>query len=274
MSGKRYWQVGDLIALKGRWEESKHPRADDGRFGDKPGQHDKKPDDKKKPEAAPDDDESPESVAEYQKREAARKKERKKRPVLTTQDLRKKLKTPEGFTLTETPETQSTFAAFTFTDGTVTISIDAPDGFKSKEPIDDAFGVSGHTSFKRPDGRTYSFDRRGIEDSFYVRGRDTPDEINASIAEQIKKARASLAENETATTMPGTGFLFSEKKREGIKETLNRGETYTIHPAGMGTAYLLTTNPRAKGASGFQSRPEWAKYFGVEELYARSQDWD
>src|SRR6185436_17210137 len=51
--------------------------------------------------------------------------------------------------------------------------------------LDDSYSAgSGHTSFTTARGQ-FSFDRTGVEDSFYVESRDTAAEVSVKLAEQV-----------------------------------------------------------------------------------------
>jgi len=87
----------------------------------------------------------------------------------TIAQMLKGIITPEGFEREVTTETwewgkdKHKYKVLTLTNGDITIKIE----FNSVEP--EAYMLAnGHVTFKAPDGGTRTFDRYGVEDSFYI----------------------------------------------------------------------------------------------------------
>ena len=124
------------------------------------------------------------------------------------------------------------------------------------------------------DGKEYSFDRRGINDSFYGDSDEYPD-INKLITEQIAKGKKAIEDkkgfNKTAIDVPEIGYRITPEKKEEISKLLKSGKSYTFAPSGMGTAYEIST----KGKSRFDRRSRAiGEFFGVPYVFVSNIDWD
>lgn len=141
--------------------------------------------------------------------------------------------------------------------------------------------VDGTTRFKHKDFWA-SFDRIGVESSFYVdEGReDGPFEPRLAAAIVAQKARVEkyLAMDAGRVDVPGLpfGWRLSPEALAVTKTRLLRGETVTWTPSGFGTGYHLCVKPprdRKSSDVSFAKATALA-FFGVPSLWLRSFDHD
>lgn len=176
---------------------------------------------------------------------------------------------PEGFTKTISRETgwndkPYDQAAFSGHDGQTTIKVEMHD------PGDFLVGT-GHTTFTTAKG-SFSFDRRGIDDSFYVYQKDTPDTVSQKLIEQVARVVESRSRHLTAETVPFVNNVITPQAKAEIAAKLKAGKEHTFTPSGFGTAYAVSTKRRNT-----YSRPapaEMAKFFGVDRLWYDTLDYD
>ena len=141
--------------------------------------------------------------------------------------------------------------------------------------FDSAFS-SGHTRFKSANGRWHTFDRIGVEDSFYFaslyKGDDNAYDVNAIVAEQLARIEKALAAAATAISIPGIPFTVQPARLAAMKEQLAAGKCITFTPSGFGTGYVIS-----KQAPKWDARRairETESFFGVAPLYVRTMDCD
>lgn len=136
-------------------------------------------------------------------------------------------------------------------------------------------GGGGTTKFKVADGSTRTFDRRGVEDSFYwaafdYKGAETPvmSEVFAAQLERIAKSRKFF---ETSVVIPQIGFSTSPEGLAKLKKTLQAKGHQTFTPSGFGTGYTLSGK-----SMGFGSRatPALEEFLGISPVYVQSMDCD
>lgn len=146
--------------------------------------------------------------------------------------------------------------------------------------LDNEWAVAdGHTSFTTCKGER-TFDRTGVEDSFYVKPTDTAAQVAATIAEQVQRvaeSRERLARSETVPGLPGGWSLTPERKAE-IAATLAAGRSHSFTPAGFGTGYnvyALIGAGRRPRFDAVRLPAETAAFFGVPgPLYYTTLDCD
>lgn len=149
---------------------------------------------------------------------------------------------------------------------------DAPCRGKLQPLSEWSIAASGHTSFTSAQGQR-TFDRHGVEDSFYVNPGDTAETMRARFAEQLARveaSRARLARSEQVPGLPGSWTMTPERRAE-VTAALLAGRGWDLRPAGFGTGYRLSTrrSPLARLAS-----EEAARWFGVQRLFVESMDCD
>lgn len=135
--------------------------------------------------------------------------------------------------------------------------------------------ASGHTDFKSAHG-WLTFDRHGIEDSFYVQEDDTVESATQRVMEQVQKCRDSMARHANTVRLPGIRFtcLKTQEQIAEITKKLRAGQRVDLAPSGMGQGVTLTTHrPRVKyGVTA--AVPELKKLLGVDTLFLESFDHD
>jgi len=133
---------------------------------------------------------------------------------------------------------------------------------------------AGHTNFIA-DGTSMTFDRLGIEDSFYWLPwgeRDDGDyDLNHIVAAQLDRIAEFLAVSDTLIPVPGLPYSVAPDKLERMKNTLAEGGSVTLSPAGMGTAHRLTTR-RTRDAK--YASKALRDFFVCDELFVSTIDWD
>ena len=129
---------------------------------------------------------------------------------------------------------------------------------------------AGHTSFQTKLGRR-TFDRRGVNDSFYVDEGDDVQTVDKKIADQLKRVAESVEKMERSIEVPSLGFTVTPELLEEIKAKLGKGKEHTFRPAGFGTGYVLSKK-RSRWAE--KAKPEVNAFFGVGTLYMQRIDCD
>ncbi len=133
---------------------------------------------------------------------------------------------------------------------------------------------SGHTDFKIGDS-TLTFDRLGVEDSFYHLPFGDWDKVkydlNAILKEQLSRVAKQRERAETAMAVPDIPFTLAPEELKKYKSRLAKGNQITFMPSGFGTGYQISKVPRrdAKRAS---SKME--AFFGIDPLFISSFDAD
>jgi len=94
-------------------------------------------------------------------------------------------------------------------------------------------------------GKEFTFDRYGVDDSFYYEGlTKLPKQIDEQ-RERVKAAQARLALTESFDMGP-IRLMLSPETLQAIVTKLKSGKTHTYHPSGFGTGYYFSTNPKIK----------------------------
>lgn len=130
----------------------------------------------------------------------------------------------------------------------------------------------GHTSFDTSKGRM-TFDRHGVEDSFYVEADDTVETVNAKIVEQIQKVTLSRERLARSLTMPDYGYNLTPERLEKERDTLRRGGVARFAPSGFGTGHLISTKPRGR-YNCVRASQALIDFFGVGVLFVETFDHD
>lgn len=133
-----------------------------------------------------------------------------------------------------------------------------------------SFGISGHTDFKGPNGAWFSFDRTGVDDSFYGCDADDPGEI---IQKQISRCKEAFEKNKNQVQVPVIGFYITPERKAEIITLLTSGRFAQFMPSGFGTGYRLYRGPK---------RSQWDKvapqevcdFFGVQNICWSEMDCD
>jgi hypothetical protein len=136
----------------------------------------------------------------------------------------------------------------------------------------------GTTRFLDDQGRWRSWDRHGIEDSFYCNG--TGNELmilDGLVTEQNERCEKWLKQHVGSVPVPGLRVLTAEvtpTERDEIGAVLRTGGTHLFAPSGMGTALKVSVK-RPVGRFGIHKMfAETAEFFGCKELWSEDVDWD
>lgn len=133
------------------------------------------------------------------------------------------------------------------------------------------FSVTGSTMYRRND-TWYTFDRRGIESSFYM--DSIGEDPNGIIVMEMKRISDRMAKP-AALVIPGLrNMMVSVKRHDEIRRELKAHRCPIITPAGMGVAYRLHTRPSRRRAWDVPADPRTAAFFGVDRLWLERLDWD
>jgi hypothetical protein len=195
-------------------------------------------------------------------------------PRPTVDSLAKAIDVPEGYSLKKGKEdyfrTGEKIPTLTLTGDGVEIKI------IFDETTENPFTLaSGHVDFSTVKG-VRTFDRRGIEDSFYVNNPDQSfsdegdpnQQVNETIQDFITKRIPESRERlKNSETIPGIGLMTTpEKKAKLLKE----GRVEFV-PGGFGTGYVFTTKatPGSRPAS-----PAQKEFFNTPTLYVETFDYD
>lgn len=137
--------------------------------------------------------------------------------------------------------------------------------FRTEEGVDG----TGHTWYRKPGTNSwFGFDRRGIEDSFYLKD---PSNFEKVMTEQIKRIQKSLARDATLIEVPGIPFRVTPEMLSVQRKSLSEGRSIRFYPGGFGTGYLLSTRKTR------YSKPlpeETATFFGVPKVFYETFDHD
>lgn len=164
----------------------------------------------------------------------------------------------------------------------ISISLTKPDDVWIRAELynspDEGLTGTGHTDFMNRGFRS-TYDRRGIDDSFYVEGGASVAEIveciNREVREQLARIEKSRAHALASTPAPGLGHLLTPEQRAEIGKKLTRGGSHLFRPSGMGTAYEATTK-RPRDRFGWKAAdPKLSEYLGVKgPIYLIMHDYD
>ena len=135
----------------------------------------------------------------------------------------------------------------------------------------DDLDCNGHTVFKGAKG-WLSFDRRGIEDSFYLGNYgESPTDVSRVIQEQLVRIEEAKETSKKMVAIPGFGFSVHQDQLEALKKKLASGQSHSFTPSGFGTGHRVSTK-RSRYATKMPA--ETAKFFGVTALYDETFDHD
>lgn len=133
------------------------------------------------------------------------------------------------------------------------------------------FDICGHVDFE-VDGSWFTFDRRGISDSFYCQDEPgffyTVDEI---VEEQLKHIQESIERKKRSVAVPSLPYSVTPEVKSMVAAKLKAGQSYMFTPAGMGVAHQVSCRNTAHSAPG---SAELAEFFGVDRVFITTQDWD
>ena len=137
---------------------------------------------------------------------------------------------------------------------------------------------TGHVSFKTEKG-WFSFDRRGVEDSFYWKPLydkdDRETDPNKIIVEQLARIAKRQEYYSSAVSIPGIPFTVAPDGITALKQRLTKEGSVSFHPAGFGTGYVVTRRkPKMLKYGNKRAAPETEQFFGSSPLYVSTFDAD
>jgi hypothetical protein len=98
---------------------------------------------------------------------------------------------------------------------------------------------SGHTTFTTARGER-SYDRLGVEDSFYAYASATPEQVGAKLLEQIARVAKSREYVLSSVLVPGLGYSVTPERKAKCIADLKAGRSISFTPSGFGTGYRLS----------------------------------
>lgn len=131
----------------------------------------------------------------------------------------------------------------------------------------------GHTSFTTDKG-TRTFDRTGVEDSFYINYNDDIAAVQAKLEGQIKKVAESRERIKGMINIPGIPFLTSPEGKSQITTLLRAGKSHSFTPSGFGTGYQIYSRKAPFDRYDGRAKPETEAFFEVSPLWVRQLDCD
>jgi hypothetical protein len=143
-------------------------------------------------------------------------------------------------------------------------------------------GGNGTTEYwYEPAGKTgfwASFDRTGVEDSFYWTGwgKDakphTPAEMIETFKDHIERIKKQREYAKTAISVPQIGFTISPDRKEKDIAQLKAGKYVQFIPSGFGTGYTITRKPMYSYSK--RAAKPLEDFYGVSPLYISTMDCD
>lgn len=201
--------------------------------------------------------------ADQRARAAAKRKATVGTPMnLGVKNFLAAIPTPDGFVKTDvveewSPKQKWPGVQFVGHDGKTTIKV-------IMHNVEDEYAPgTGHTDFVTSRG-SFSFDRHGVDDSFYVNAEDTPAKVFDELLNQIRRVVESRERHLTSETVPFVGYIVTPDRKVEIAATLRSGGVHSFTPSGFGTGYRFSTNRRKVGTWDVKTAPEaFGKFFGV-----------
>lgn len=132
---------------------------------------------------------------------------------------------------------------------------------------------NGHVNYTHNGGH-YSYDRRGVEDSFY-NGNRFDENPNDQITEQLARIEASRGRIDDSVEIPVIGRLINKGTLEDVKQGFKKGAIYSSYPSGFGTAYNISPK-RSKHAidRAYRASEKLEKFFEHSPLYITENEMD
>ena len=122
-------------------------------------------------------------------------------------------------------------------------------------------------------GKRFTFDRLGVEASFYFESVEKLPEQIAEQRELVKQAQTRLANTSSFNLGPVTLMLTPERLQQ-IVDTIKSGKTHTYMPSGFGTGYYFSTKASIRSRwDRAQASPELVKLVG-QPVYVSQFDAD
>lgn len=166
--------------------------------------------------------------------------------------------------------------------GSEAISVDNGDGVTIglwyevdapwKEGASTSWEIHGDVSFKAADGR-FTFTRRGIDIDSFSYKEDSPEDPAAVLQKQVDRVAESRSRMDGQVVVPTTGGIRVGKDDvQKIVDTVRKGGTHTLAPAGMGVGYTLSNKRRHQWSQ--PASAEMKQFFGLDPLFIDQEDFD
>jgi len=140
-----------------------------------------------------------------------------------------------------------------------------------RAPKETRFSIGdGHVYFDTAKGRM-SFDRIGVDDSFYIDAEDTPASVALIFKEQLNRIEECRARLARSLTVPGLGYNLTPERLAEYQVVLKAGHSIRLAPSGFGIGHILSTR------RGRYSHPAGAAindFFKVGPLHIEAFDHD
>ena len=120
---------------------------------------------------------------------------------------------------------------------TLTMSLPVGDGMRIEMTFSGKY-VHCETRYKAA-GSEFSFDRLGVEASFYFESLETLRKQFQEQVERVREAQQRLARSTKCNLGPVTLFMTQESIDKMIA-TLKAGKVHSYHPSGFGTGYQFS----------------------------------
>ena len=137
------------------------------------------------------------------------------------------------------------------------------------------WGWPGSTNFTY-EGSSYSFDRRGIEDSFYMGGKHckykTLEEAAEAQVLRVIERKKAIKEEGGYVCIPDTTISITNKRKNELIAQLKNTGVCSVYPRGFGTGYTFTTRRQNRWDN--PCSPKHCAFFGVTKLYYSTIDCD
>jgi hypothetical protein len=146
-----------------------------------------------------------------------------------------------------------------------------------KHEVDLVFrpGGSGTTKFK-VNNNWLTFDRRGVEDSFYWKefsGKELRD-FNAMILDQSRRVREAREFHQTALKVPDVGFSVSPDRLKALQKEIKTLGYVTFHPSGFGTGYRVVKKSHNRFGGSRRASADLEKFLECAPLWIETFDCD
>jgi hypothetical protein len=130
---------------------------------------------------------------------------------------------------------------------------------------------NGHTKYTHKGGH-YSFDRCGVEDSFY-NGHDFNIDPNTQVTEQLARIDEARTRIDNCVSIPVIGRLINKDTLEQARKEFQtrKKASYSSYPSGFGMAYHFM---KQQDRWSKRADEKIEKFFGYSPLYVRQDEMD
>lgn len=122
-----------------------------------------------------------------------------------------------------------------------------------------------------------TFDRIGVESSFYFHRTDTVETVRAKFAEHLTRIATQRERSARSVTVPEIGYSITPATKAQHTAALKSGSSISFSPSGFGTGYTLTLASRRRTRLGYGTRMAGTalnEFFGVGALLVETRDCD